>query len=188
MQNYHDTSCNYSDIIQPHADVKPIWPSEPSLDVVSHNIELCAGILNHLQVQQNVIRQNTEYLRNQGKKGLKFRNNPDTYPMPVTKYCDLIAERMSDKQKFNILYHLLEGDAKDVYNRHSSEHDHTIALKNVWCALRETYDYREHNPLTELNKPRARPAVDCTVRSMHTLLSDIVYCRDRAGSLLCTVP
>ena len=62
---------------------------------------------------------------------------------------------MSDKQKFSVLYHLLEGEAEDIYNRHSSERDDTLTLNNVRCALEKAFGYR--NPLTEMNERSARP-------------------------------
>ena len=62
--NCHDTSCDYSDIIPPPADVKPFRPPEPPRDAVSCNINLYTGILNQLTFQQDTIRQNSEYLQN----------------------------------------------------------------------------------------------------------------------------
>ena len=70
----------------------------------------------------------------------------------MTKYCDLITECMNDKQKFNIIHHLLEGKAEDIYNRHSSEQNCTLTLKNVWHALDDTFGYRDRNLLTELTE------------------------------------
>ena len=89
---------------------------------------------------------------------------------------------MSDKQEFKILYHLVEGEAEDICNRHLSECDHTLALKNVWRALDDTFGCHNRNPLTELSEQCTRPVTDYTIKGMCNLLSDMVCCRDHAGS------
>ena len=93
----------------------------------------------------------------------------------MTKYNDLITDRMDDKQKFNILYQFLEGEAEVIYNRHSSEKNCTLALTNVWRALDDTFGYWDRNPLTEINERSTQPAVEYTIKGMRTLLSDVVF-------------
>ena len=58
---------------------------------------------------------------------------------------------------------------------------HPCTEECVAC-IRQYFCYHDRKPLTELTEQSARPVVDYTVKGMRTLLSDIVYCRDHAGS------
>ena len=58
---------------------------------------------DYMQLQQESIKLQQDFLRNQGKKGFKFRNNPDNYPTLVIKYIEKINSNMLDTEKFALL-------------------------------------------------------------------------------------
>ena len=82
-------------------------------------------ILIQLHNNKNSMQLQRDFLRNEGKKGFRFCNNPDNYLALVTKYNEKIKPTTSDTDQFAILYTLLDDEADTIYNRHLAETDKT---------------------------------------------------------------
>ena len=114
------------------------------------------GKLNNEILQQLKLTQG--FLHAQGKKGFRFRDNPDHYESLVTIYNEKTEhEHLNDTERFNILGSLLDGEAKALYNRHLSKPDKTLALARVWRRLQLTYGYHKNNPMTQIYERSTRP-------------------------------
>ena len=90
------------------------------------NNELLTQLCNNqksLQLHQKSIKLQQDLLQSQGKRGFRFRDNPDNYPTLLTKYNEKIKPNMSDTDKFALLYTLLDDEAETIYNRHLAETD-----------------------------------------------------------------
>ena len=86
--------------------------------------------LNNEILQQLKLTQG--FLHAQGKKGFRFKDNPDHYESLVTIYKEKTGhEHLNDTERFNIFGTLLEGEAETLYNRHLSESNKTNALTRV---------------------------------------------------------
>ena len=74
------------------------------------------------------------FLHSQGKKGFRFKDNPDHYESLVTIYKEKAGhEHLNDTERFNILGTLLEGEAETLHDRHLSESNKTTTLTWVWA-------------------------------------------------------
>ena len=138
-----------------------------------HQAKLNNEILQQLKLTQG-------FLHSQGKKGFRFRDNPDHYESLVTIYNEKTEhEHLNDTERFNILGSLLEGEAETLYNRHLSESDKTMALMRVWHGLKLTYGYRENNPMTEIYERSTHPSVASNSKGLRSLHKDLIFCLER---------
>ena len=140
----------------------------------SDETSILLGILQQVQLQQ-------DFLKYQGKKGFRFRGNPDDYPALVTCYNEKTRNATADAKRFRILYTLLDGDAEIAYNRHISETNKSKALRGALHILENTFGYRNQNPLVNINERSAHAPVENMPKGFHTLLADISYCQDWAS-------
>ena len=132
------------------------------------------GVFQQLQLQQ-------DFLRNQGRKGFRFRGDSNDYPALLTKYKKQIENATSDAEQFKILYMLLEGDPEKMYNRHISTKDKSEALKNVWQSLGDSFGFRDHSQLVDIDGKSARSPVDSMTREFNIPLNNLCYCQDLAS-------
>ena len=66
-----------------------------------------------MQLQEEFVQLQQDFLQNQGKKGFRFQDNSENYPALVTKYNEKIKPDMSDTDKFALLYTLLNGEREN---------------------------------------------------------------------------
>ena len=89
--------------------------------------QLNTEILQHLKLTQT-------FLHAQGKKGFRFKDNPDHFETLITVFKEKTAlKHLTDSERFNILGSLLDGEAESVHNRYVYLTD-KIWLLNVFGA------------------------------------------------------
>ena len=139
------------------------------------------GIMKQLQAQQNSLQLQQDFFRYQDKEGFHFRGDADDYPALLMVYNEKTKHITSDKERFDILYTLLDGEAEKAYNLHIANTDKSEALKYVWCNLKDNFGYRNQHPLVNVDERSACSLVESTLKGLRTLLGNLCYCRNRAG-------